>query len=232
MILNPDDRSLYTDAFGAPTGYTFDQAIATTFTLDLTTLLTVPLHLTLFARGEETEALLDDGVGLLEALRRTSDRIRVYCQRGQISVPARQNPLFSLLEPVVRETRVSRGLFHPKLWVLRFVAESSETPLLRLLVLSRNLSQARSWDVILRLDGEPGGQRRRANGPLARLIEELPRLTVQGGGRSEGQMCRKLADEVARTIWELPEPFREVRFHVPGLESRPWRPPDSGRLLV
>ncbi|MGH9321860.1 MAG: hypothetical protein ACRD3V_18490, partial [Vicinamibacteria bacterium] len=164
MILNPDDRSLYTDALRAPTGYTFDQAIATTFTLDLTTLLTVPLHLTLFARGEETEALLDDGVGLLEALRRTSDQIRVYCQRGQISVPARQNPLFSLLEPVVRETRISRGLFHPKLWVLRFVAESSETPLLRLLVLSRNLSQARSWDMILRLDGEPGGRRRRANG--------------------------------------------------------------------
>jgi hypothetical protein len=86
--------------------------------------------------------------------------------------------------------------------------------------------------MILRLDGEPGGRRRRANGPLARLIEELPRLTVQGGGRSEGQRCRRLADEIARTVWELPEPFGEVRFHVPGLDSRPWKPPESGSLLV
>lgn len=44
-MLNPDQRRLYTDALRPPLGYRFTEAIATTYSLELQTLLTVPLHL-------------------------------------------------------------------------------------------------------------------------------------------------------------------------------------------
>ena len=42
-MLQPDDRKLLAELLEAPDGYRLEHAIATTFTLDLTALLTVPL---------------------------------------------------------------------------------------------------------------------------------------------------------------------------------------------
>ncbi|NJL54257.1 hypothetical protein HC928_03090 [bacterium] len=45
------------------------------------------------------------------------------------------------------------GLFHPKIWILRFTAPKQPI-CYRLLCLSRSLTFERAWDTILRLDGE------------------------------------------------------------------------------
>ena len=42
-MLAPDSRELLLDALRPPTGCSLDRAVATTFTLDLETALTVPL---------------------------------------------------------------------------------------------------------------------------------------------------------------------------------------------
>jgi len=108
-MLSPDQRSLYTAAFAPPAGYVFDEALATTYSLDLVTLLSIPVHLALV--GERAAAdPLRDGIALLEALRRFAGRLTVYAQGGQLQVPAgAPHALYGLLEPVVVEAVAPRG---------------------------------------------------------------------------------------------------------------------------
>jgi hypothetical protein len=72
------------------------------------------LHLSLF--GEEGAAEdLKNGVALLEALRRTSTRLGVFCQTGHIAPPKMAHVLYGLLAPmVVPVTAPLGGVFHPK----------------------------------------------------------------------------------------------------------------------
>jgi hypothetical protein len=53
---------------------------------------------------------------------------------------------------VVEVKAPNGGLFHPKIWLLRYTSET-EAPAYRFLCLSRNMTFSRSWDLILRLDG-------------------------------------------------------------------------------
>jgi hypothetical protein len=45
------------------------------------------------------------------------------------------------------------GVFHPKVWVLRFLAQDGVVRY-RILCLSRNLTFDRCWDTVVALDGE------------------------------------------------------------------------------
>jgi hypothetical protein len=149
-MLDPNSRSLLVDSLRPPPGYTFDVGLATTYTLDPTTLLAIPLHLALRS-SEDRNAMLQDGVALLEALRRTTDRLSIFCQQGRICAPNLPHVLYGLLESsVVQVTAPHGGVFHPKIWVLRFKrAGHVEDVVLRVLILSRNLTGDRSWDLSL-----------------------------------------------------------------------------------
>ena len=227
-MLHPDGRSLYTDALTPPPGHVFDQAIGTTYSLDPTTLLTIPVYLGLAVRRKGADA---DPVGLYGALCRVASRTTVYSQRGRMQAPRSEHVLFSLLESMVVEvTSPGGGAFHPKLWVLRFVLPEDATPTLRLLVLSRNITADRSWDLCLQLEGRPARLARAANRPIADLIRDLPSLAVGTVTDERHDQAAMLADEVARTEWVLPERFDELRFHV--IRDRPWLPANSKRLAV
>ncbi len=227
-MLDPDTRSFYADVLRPPPGYAFDTAVGTTYTLDLATLLTVPLSLVLF-HGPNQEEALRDPIAILEALRRTTRRIRVFCQRGRTHAPVRGHSLFPLLEPVVREVVTPNGgAFHPKLWLLRFASpDPAEPPLLRLAILSRNLTADRCWDLSLVLEGRPGGGRRIRNRPVAKLLRHL-------AGQSGGDPFDfdSLIGDLEKTEWELPGEYEEVTFHVTGLDRKPWLPERSDRLVV
>ena len=124
-MLSPDDRSLVTGLLTPPPGMVLDDAIATTYTLDPITLLTMPLHLA-WLSGQSGDGKMDDGgLHLLEGLRRVSDKLTVYADRGRIQTPARAHALYSLLENIIVEVRApGMGAFNPKLWLLRFVDDS------------------------------------------------------------------------------------------------------------
>ena len=126
-MLTPDDRLLFLNAIRPPEGYTFDCGIGTTFTLDLYTLLVTPLSLALFDR-QSAEQALSDPLALLESLRRYAKRLTVFCQTGQINLPKDAHPLLTYLEEMVIQVQAPRGgVFHPKLWVLRYIAEDKPT---------------------------------------------------------------------------------------------------------
>lgn len=227
-MLEPNERALYTDLLRPPPGYTFASAVATTYTLDLSTLLAVPLSLALF-HGENRDEALRDPIAILEALRRTAKQIRVFCQRGRTYAPSTRHSLFPLLESVVREVVApGGGAFHPKLWLLRFAPhDAAERPLLRLAVLSRNLTADRSWDLSLVLEGRPGGQPRAQNRPLADLLAYLHDAAEDAQFDLPGMI-----DDLRRTSWELPPGYDALRFHVLGLRRGPWLPERSDQLVV
>jgi hypothetical protein len=233
-MLSPDQRSLYTAAFAPPAGYVFDEALATTYSLDLVTLLSIPVHLALV--GERAAAdPLRDGIALLEALRRYTSRLTVYAQGGQLQVPTgAPHALYGLLEPVVVEAAAPRGgAFHPKLWVLRFTdAEDPVRVRLRLLVLSRNLTADNAWDLVLTLEGEPRGRNVAANRSLSELLAALPDCAIRPVAPPRREQALRLADELRRTTWDLPDGFESVAFHVLGTGRRGFDVPDSNRLVV
>lgn len=228
-MLDPDQRTLYSSVLRPPAGYVVDEAIATTYSLDLTTLLTIPMYLVLFSGREDQNALLRDPIALLEALKRMTARIGVYCQQGSILVPTAAHSLYALLEPMVREVRAPYGgVFHPKLWLLRFTSpESAQPPLLRLVVLSRNVTADRSWDLSLVLEGTCGRARRTENAGLRDLLLEL-----KGNDPGGSPNLLRFAEEVHCAKWELPPGFEQVHFHLLGLGKKRWHPPQSARLAV
>jgi hypothetical protein len=232
-VLDPNQRALYADSLRPPPGRIFDQGLATTYSLGLDTLLTIPLQLALFDR-RNSEDLLKDGVAVLEALRRTSSRLSIYCQQGQIHVPAADQVLYGMLEPIVHEVRApGGGSFHAKVWVLRYVDPSGdEDPCLRVVVLSRNLTFDRSWDLSLLLEGSLRKGVQRSSRGLARLVRELPKISARRISPEARDRAVLLADEISRTRFALPENFEELSLHVHGLGGRRWIPPDSAELAV
>src|SRR5688500_3743586 len=89
-------------------------------------LLTVPVSFTFFQMRDEDGPPAVDQMALLESLRRYAIRITVFCQAGQIHVPRQIQLLLGYLEESVHQVQAPRGgVFHPKLTVLRFVADDS-----------------------------------------------------------------------------------------------------------
>ena len=233
-MLAPDNRALLLDALRPPLGHSLDRAVATTFTLDLETALMVPLAFAGFRFDENP-----DPIEIMEALRRMSERLDIFCQAGAISAARWPSDLVALLENVIHGVRrPGRGrIFHPKVWALRFLGPSGE-PAFRLVVLSRNLTSDRSWDTILWFDGHLQGRRPIAtNRPLASFFEALSGLVPGGLPKERSDAVEELAQELRRVSWELPDGVREARFHpigIRGFRSFPVEDHFSGyrRLVV
>ena len=99
-MLDPYDRLQLVGELRPPEGYEFDAGIGTTFSLDLISLLTVPLSLVL-CEFDSREAALESPEAVLEGLRRVSGKLHVFCHRGRIKRPKEGLMLFSFLEDMV-----------------------------------------------------------------------------------------------------------------------------------
>ena len=173
-MLNPNSRSLYTSALTPPPGMVFDEAIATTFSMDPALLLEAPVYLALMVADGQADP---DPLSVLEAIRRYSKRITVYVHKGRIQVPriAKPNPLFGFLEEMVVEVKApGGGVFHPKVWAIRFVTPDGHSLMYRLVILTRNMTTDKSWDLSLQLEGTIGGRKAKLNKPLAYFFKSLP----------------------------------------------------------
>nr|WP_221377002.1 phospholipase D family protein [Actinoplanes polyasparticus] len=219
MLLPPDGRSLLTDLLRPPPGYSLDRAVATTFTLELDSLLTAPLAFAAHAMREQ-----QDPISVMDGVRRCADRVDVFCQAGQIAPPPGNSSLLLLLEEIIHPVRRPRPgrLFHPKMWLVRYV--SDEDWLLRLIVLSRNLTNDRSWDVSLSLDGAIGTRPDARNAPLVKLLRHTITLAGQPVPEDRRAAIDELLEDLRRAVWELPEGFQDIAFYALGVPGS--RPPD------
>ena len=238
-MLLPDSRKTAFELIRPPGGYRLDFAVLTTYTLDLEALLVLPLSMLSHPDGGLDE-LLADPLRLHQAIRDAGDRVHAFVDVTGIGVPRSARPLYSMLESSVHAVRApGRGAFHPKVWVARFKAkDESAEDLLRVAILSRNLTFDRSWDVALASASPPGGGRRvSASRPLGDFLRELPQLATSANRVPQGvaERVEALADQVALTAFPAPEGFDSpIEFHALGLSRRrrSWSPPASGHRTL
>ena len=142
-------------------GCKVDFAVGLTYSLNLEAMLTVPLAL-----GELGE--LDNNVKLspaylLEGIRRSSDKIVLFCNKGSVHVPQETRTVYSLLENSIFEVQNGKDIltnFHPKLWLVKETdKEGSEW--LKLSVMSRNLDFSTCLDICCSLRGRISKRRSR-----------------------------------------------------------------------
>ena len=245
MMLEPGRRRLFLDALRPPDGYVLDRAVGTTFTLDLMALLAVPLAFT-FREAQDGEGRLSaEPLALLESARRYADRITLFCHGGRTGVPrpAQRSPALAFIEDSVTTVFPPPGnrpgsVFHPKVWVLRYVARDGAGPIrYRLVCQSRNLTFDASWDASLVLDGELGGEDgadRAINRPLADFIGELPGLAPRPMARERAEAVGAIAGDLRSVRFDPPRGMELSRFLAFGIGGANPAYPDLERrpLLV
>ena len=150
------DRISYSNILLPPAGYKLDQAVGTTYSLDLETLTAVSIALGL--REEMDGDLLKNPASMLNAFQKVTDKILIFCEAGQIRASDKTSPLMLLMDKMVIPVALPKGrkassypAFHPKTWILRYVNQNGEKKY-RFAVLSRNLTFDRSWDISFCMD--------------------------------------------------------------------------------
>lgn len=232
--LDPEVRVLYGESLAPPSGFIFDAAVATTYSLDFETALAAPVSLALFA-AENRDEVLGQPLALLEGAERIADRLAVYCDAGHIQAQTQpQSRLCSLLEKMIIEVAAPQGgAFHPKIWVLRFKPQSGAgAGKMRLLVLSRNLTRDRSWDISLRLDGDITRRVVPGNKPIVDLLKRLPRMAINLAPDTAKALTLDVAGDLNRAEWVLPDPFEALSLSVNGLGGEVWSPSACARMGV
>jgi len=195
-----------------PTGYRLAKAVAATYSLDLNTLLSIPVAL-FFSQTLEGN-FEAERVQLLEAIQRCPEVLRVYHQSGKIDVPRKHNRLYGLLEPCVVGIlpKDAYTAFHPKVWVLRYEHDDEPTKY-RVIILSRNLTYDRSWDIAAHLDGEVTQEKQKKSQPLASFVKYLTSHERFNGDR-------KFIADLRKVQFETPAGFNSnFFFHPVGIDN-------------
>ena len=210
-MLNPNnDRLDYGQILAPPAGYYLDFAVGTTYSLDLDALVGSTLALGL---SEETDSeLMNNPVCLLEALRSTGDKVTLFCEGGQIHMPNHVTPLYILLEKMVFSVKTGkrRGInsypsFHPKFWLIRYKNNDGVLKY-RVIVLSRNLTFDRSWDVTYYMDGKVTQQSTDKNEPVCDFLRYLLTQTPSDDkGKEKAKHIRAMIRELEHVSFEPAE---------------------------
>lgn len=230
-MLAPRDRQTLLAALRPPEGFRVDGVVATTFTLDLTALLVAPLAFSLLdmtADGANAAGERElDPYALLRAARDHAERMVVFCDATRIACPPKYRALFVNLENCVVQVCAphEQGVFHPKIWLLRFVGPEQAVRY-RFLCASRNLTFDQSWDTLLVLEGDLTDRVNAIamNRPLSDFIAQLPSLvpTKSDLSKDRAKLVARMADELLRVRFGLPEGVDAMAFHplgVPGYEK-------------
>ena len=221
-MLNPKNNRLdYGSILSPPNNYELDFAIGTTYTLDLDALVGASISLGLST--EIDSDLNKNQIFLLEALRSTGDKVALFCESGQIKLPNKPTPLYILLEEMVFQVTNENNVkyskyasFHPKVWLIRYTNDENEI-LYRIIVLSRNLTFDRSWDLTFTMDGRKASKSSSKNNPLIKFIEYLSRYSTDDDKTAK---IHQIMDELSFVEFELNSPFEGFEFIVNGIGDK------------
>lgn len=197
------DRVGYGSLLLPPAGFRVSLAVGTTYSLDLEALTAVCMSLGLTEDTDST--LLQNPITLLNALQKVSEKMIVFCEGGQIKMPANPSALSLLLEKIIVPVMLpkSRGInhypaFHPKTWIIQYENDAGEYRY-RFAVMSRNLTFDRSWDVCFAMDSTIDVKTAQKSVPLTNFLEFLRdqvRSTCQYA-RSKRSALRRLAEDLS-----------------------------------
>lgn len=227
MLKPTIDRLDYGALLQPPEGFVVSAAIGTTYSLDLDAL--VGMCIALGLSGSVDSQLMKNPVYLLEALRKTADKVVLFCEAGQIKLPANISPLYMLLEKMVYQVALKKTAkmkrspsFHPKFWLIKYESNSKDI-LYRAVVLSRNLTFDHSWDIAVSLDGKPRGDNSGLSQPISEFLTYL--ATYIPGNDINTKLKRKavlvLSKELLNVSFTLDHKvFKDFQFIPEGIRSK------------
>jgi len=215
-MLKPSDRLSYQEILKPASGYEIDYVVATTFSLDINTLLLASLSLANYKFADKDEAL-SDPLALLKSLRDIKDKFVIFCQNDRIAPIQKGNELIGFLDSLVIPVKPAKGSsFHPKVWIVRM--KNGDDIIYRVAVLSRNLTFDRSWDIAVSLDGVVTDKEQ--HGDLGVFIKDLVKL---GGGslkESAVEKIKVIQKELPRVKFDLPEDSFDLDFKYQNSSSK------------
>lgn len=193
-----------------PPKFELTHAVGTTYSLDLYTLLAIPVALfySKVLDGSFEESRFD----IIESIQKTAGILNIYCQKGKIKVPGKFNWLFAYIEDSIHEVTPPNAVssFHPKVWILRF--KKSQEVRYRIIVLSRNLTFDRSWDLAFHVEGALGNKPSQSNKPLLDFLQHLFQ-------KKRGSGANTLLNELPNIEFEDLDGFENFLFHPIGIDN-------------
>ncbi len=240
-MLRPDqDRLNYGELLAPPSEeYHLDFAVGTTYSLDLDALVGATMSLGL---SEETDSNLSkDPVYLLAALNKTAHKVALFCEAGQIHIPGNVTEIYILLEKMVYSVALpgtkknKYASFHPKFWLIRYVNNNEEV-MYRVVVLSRNLTFDRSWDVTYYMDAYPCEEEQTVNYPVCDFIRYLAKnwLTKDEYANEKRKQIYRICRELPYFEFEPTDHFKDFEFlpnNIPKYSGKD-EEDESGKYLI
>ena len=209
MLDYKKNRLDYGKQISPPEGFVLDRAVATTYSLDLISLLSIPVAL-IYARNMDDKG---NWMNLFDSLRKTSDKLKVYYQASKIHVPNENNQFITFIEDSITGVipKNAQTSFHPKTWVIRYKGQKNQI-LYRFIVLSRNLTFDRSWDIAFYLEGYKAKNIQPQNKSLCDYIKHLSEY-------SDFEDSKRFIKDLEKVDFQVEDPFTDYAFHPMGFRE-------------
>ena len=210
MNLNPEDRKHwqgFLDLLQPPPGYRLGAALGTTFGMSMDALVAALLSMC-DADGEELAA---NPVAATMAITRMSPKVRVLVHPATITGPssnAGSSRFIALLDRLIVEVQPTKGLFHPKVWAIRFEhigapKDGRPAELGRVLVGSRNLTRSTCFELGAAFEGTVVNGAANASEFSADVSRALREWLTTSNLR------------YPEAVWRLPRFIAQLAFDVP-----------------
>lgn len=190
-------------------GCKVDFAVGMTYSLNLEAMLTVPLAFG--DLGELDSSVKQSPAFLLEGIRRSSDKIALFCNKGGIHVPNETRTIYTLLESSIFEVHDENNIFsnfHPKLWLIK-ETDKEGNEWLKLSVMSRNLDFSTCLDICCSVRGRIEKRRSKRGALKHKPLKEMLIWISQFASKTKAEkVCglAELLDYVDR--FQLDVPFQ------------------------
>lgn len=198
-------------------GYEASFAVGMTYSLDLEALLSVPISLGMLE--EMDDSIVNNPFALLEAIRKSSDKIAIFCNADGMSMPSQIRPVFALLENsvfCVHKDDISN--FHPKLWIIQYTKKGAPDKV-RVIVLSRNLTFDSSLDIAVEMTGDVCKEEKLINKPLADMLKFVQPFASDSKKKQIGKLIKAVMKVDEFDIGEQYESYRFVPVGIKGYKK-------------
>jgi hypothetical protein len=214
MFDTAQNRLSYSELLQPEIGYSLDFAVGLTYSLDLEALLGIPVSLGLL--DEVDSELMRSPFYLLEAIRKSSDKLAVFCNAGGISLPNKIQSVYSLIENSVFEIKLANQQnFHPKMWVIKYKNTEGKA-YIKFMVLSRNMTFDNSIDLCVAMQGDITRTRSKKNQPIADMLN----FVAEYSDKSKKQRILELANDILHVkTFDIEHPFESYEFLPLGIEG-------------
>lgn len=181
-VLEKSNRLDYGLSLAPDEGWTTSWAIGTTYSLDLNVLLNIPLalfHGKYLSENSDVNNLRSD---MLDALNKVKDRMFIFVHENNIHAKCKFSTLIGFIDQSIWPFKVETAYlnFHPKLWLVRYEKNNDkQTYKYRLIVMSRNITDATDFDIAVTMDSDAPSEEHHDNDSLQQMVVMLMKRTGQ-----------------------------------------------------